>query len=265
MPEFPEMTIIAEQFREHLVGRRVEGVEATLLPAVRPEPEEFTQKVKGQAISGAARRGKEAILKLEGGDSIWFARGLGGALRYLEAGEKFDETPQVTVLLDGGARLVLARAFMGHVYLVEAKDYEKEWKSKGPEAVSEELTLEVLKRRLASSTPIKARLMDQKVIAGIGNTYGDEILFRAKINPFRSSKDLSDEEMKHLLEKMKEVLTESIAEDGEEEYYDMFGKYGRYAFRVHDQAGKPCPVCGEKIVHKAGKGAKADYCPRCQV
>jgi len=242
MPELPEVETIRRQLAEKIIGK----------------------KLNGQKIVAVRRRAKILLIDLADGSSLVFHLKLTGQLIF--NGQPTAQTRQVFVF-DDGSRLVFndVRKFG---WWKKVKNTESIEKKLGPEALEIDLNTfrNLLKKR--PKAKIKPLLMNQQFIAGIGNIYSDEILFAARVLPWRMVKTLSDAEIKKIHQKIKEVLKKAIQFRGttEQYYRDACGQPGNYNqhLKVYQREGEPCFVCGQKIKRIKMGGRSAHYCPHCQ-
>ncbi|NLL89946.1 MAG: bifunctional DNA-formamidopyrimidine glycosylase/DNA-(apurinic or apyrimidinic site) lyase [Dehalococcoidales bacterium] len=267
MPELPEVETIKNDLMPHVAGRIIESVtlfwDRTLQ---QPSKEEFTRLIAGQKISGIDRRGKYLIFELESGYRLIMHMRMSGSLMLGR-----DNPPPHTravIHLDNGSAIYFndPRKF-GRMQLV--KDCGCVLGKLGVEPLGEQFTVEMLAELLANrKTPIKGILLDQRLIAGIGNMYADEALFASKIHPTRPADSLTKKEIKQLHQAIREVLRLGIKNKGASvtNYFRPDGETGtaHRQFKVAHCKNKPCPVCGtplERIrLHQRG----TYFCPNCQ-
>ncbi|OGZ18999.1 MAG: DNA-formamidopyrimidine glycosylase [Candidatus Nealsonbacteria bacterium RBG_13_42_11] len=242
MPELPEVETIRHQLAKKLIGK----------------------KLNGQPITKIRRRAKLLIIDFKDGSSLVFHLKLTGQLIF--NGKPSSYTRKV-FYFDDGARLVFndARKFG---WWKKVKDTKKTESQFGPEAL--EVDFPTLKDGLKKHprAEIKRLLMDQKFIAGIGNIYSDEILFAAKVHPFRKINTLNDQEIRQIHQNIKRILKDAIQYHGTtaRDYSDAYGNQGNYASRlkVYGQEGKKCPRCGT-IIKRIKRGRSSHFCPKCQI
>jgi len=270
MPELPEVETIKNELLPHVVGRHITGITLFWEGIVRqPAVQEFRSRLTGQEITGIARRGKYLIFSLSS-DDLWITHlRMTGALII---GQNSAEPPRFTraiIHLDNDTGIFFRdpRKF-GVMWL--AKDTNSIDSKLGPEPLEAAFTPQVLAERLARRTaPIKALLLDQKLIAGVGNMYADEALFAAKINPWRPGGSLSQEEVERLHRAIQRILWAAIGNKGAsvDTYFRPDGTEGtaHFEFKVaHGLGGKSCPVCGTTIERTVVRNRGTYFCPRCQ-
>ncbi len=242
MPELPEVETIRIQLYKKIVGK----------------------KLKGQKIIDLRRRAKILIIDFNNGSSLIFHLKLTGQLIF--NGKPSPYTRKVFIF-DDGSQLIFndARKFGWWRMVKETKSIEDQF---GPEAL--EVDFKIFRDNLKKhpKTKIKTILMNQKVIAGIGNIYSDEILFAAKIHPLRLVKSLNNEELGRIYQKTKKTLKKAIIDKGSsvEYYLDAYGAKGSYAkkHKVYQKEGKKCRRCGQFIQKIKVNGRTARFCSNCQ-
>jgi formamidopyrimidine-DNA glycosylase len=270
VPELPEVEHVARQLRAELPGRRIVSV-TVLWPRTLGgmEPPEFAARVTGQTVRAIGRRGKHLVVELDGGDALVIHRRMSGNLLFLPPEER-DPWARVVFGLDDGRALVFSdpRKF-GRALLVRQDELGDVFAGLGPEPLEETFTAADLEARLrGSSRAIKAALLDQSVVAGLGNIYADEALFRAGVNPLRPAASLSAEEIARLHDAIRETLLLGIENGGttfgrHRDVYDEAGTNLEY-LNVYRRAGQACRVCGQPIERVVIAQRSAHYCPHCQ-
>ena len=270
MPELPEVETIVRYLRERITGRVITGA-TVLFPGMVENPgAEFCGHVIHNRIDGVARRGKMIIITLSGGHSLLIHLGMTGRLLILPASADLEKHTHVLFDLgpDEQLRYVDVRRF-GMVLSMETGLVEPFLQSK--KLGSEPMTIEAKEFRSLLSTrraAIKGLLLNQSLVAGIGNIYADEILHRAGIHPLRAAADLSLSEGKALHRAMVEVLNEAIEKKGStiSDYVDAEGKSGSFQnhHRVYRRTGLPCYTCGSHISREVVAGRSTHYCTVCQ-
>jgi len=274
LPELPETETIKRELEDTVVGLRITGVDIAVERVLRMDATEFARRVEGATITGAGRRAKIIMLHLSSGDTLLFHLMMAGSLLYRPAGIERKEKTQVVFVLDNGYELRYKdfRLF-GYVKLLSGADVTQapEFAHLGPEPLADDFTLEVFGERLARRPRacIKALLLDQSFVAGLGNIYVDEILFYARVHPLRRAGSLSAAESARMYEGIRSILTRAVAERGSSFslFVDLFGNPGNYhnLLSVYGQTGKPCPGGCPGVVEKikvAGRGTH--ICSHCQ-
>lgn len=271
MPELPEVETIRLTILPKLKGRKIvsgEILHEKMLLGISPE--EFFQRVSGRLITGLERRGKYLLLELENNLVIGLHLRMTGRLSVETSGSLLEKAIYFRLFLDNGTELRFRdqRKF-GKVFLYEREKPPLALVNLGPEPLSPEFTVSVLKERLGRrSLAIKKALLNQEIIAGIGNIYADEALFAAGIHPARPVNSLTDAEIDALYHAVRKVLNEGIEFRGTtfRDYRDGEGRAGSYQnkLRVYGQKGKICSQCGG-LIHKMNFGGRGThFCPMCQ-
>jgi len=270
MPELPEVETVVRGLRAPLIGRTVEDVWYELPKVIgNPTPEEFSARIRGQTFRAINRRAKFIICELDR-DILAVHLKMTGRLYVSDdrAGADDDRWVRFRLQLDNRQRLNFsdARRF-GRVYL--AANVQEIAPDLGPEPLEDEFTLEVLRQRLTGHRRvIKALLLDQTFVAGIGNIYADEALHRAGIHPLRPANELADNDIKRLYDAIRATLTAGIDYEGASVnwYRKPDGTRGESQehFYVYGREGQPCLTCGHVIekIRVAQRGTH--YCPHCQ-
>lgn len=265
MPELPEVENVVTSIKPYLMGKKIIGADVFYPPVLKEEDEAI---IMGERIGAITRRGKYILFHMSRGYLILHLR-MTGQLFYRESKEERDKHTHVILHLDDGHYLAYrdVRKFGGFTF-IEKDDLEGYFKNRlGVEPLS--LGLDDFKKMVKGKKgPLKRTLLDQKWIAGIGNIYGDEILFDAGIHPLREGTDLNDEEMERLYQSMQKILLRAIERGGSsvKDYVDGEGKEGAYQkeHKVYGRKGAPCVVCGEPLVKIKVGGRTSVYCPCCQ-
>ncbi len=271
MPELPEVETIKEDLSELVVGSSIEKAEMLASALVeQPSPEEFSRRLQGVRITGARRRAKHLIVELESGEYLVFQLKIGGQLLLVPPVEAPATALMLILHLDGGRRLFLRdETGFTRARLLDADGLEARLSALGPEPFEEGFSAEYLRKVLGSRrVQIKPALLDQKVVAGIGNIYVDEILYDARLHPRRKANTLSGEEWEALYEAIKKNLTAGVEHRGTTVrlYRDVLDRPGRHQnyLRVFEKHGERCPGCEGVIVREKVGGRATHFCPGCQ-
>jgi formamidopyrimidine-DNA glycosylase len=267
MPELPEVETTVRGLARVLQGRRISRVEARRADLRRSFPKDLGQRLTGAIVTDLGRRAKYGLIRTDRGDTMIFHLGMSGSWRIDHA--QLEKHDHLLLETDEGRRLALndPRRF-GSVDLV-ATDELEEWpafKALGPEPF--ELDARELWQRLDGRTAaIKLLLGDQRIVAGLGNIYVCEALYRAGINPKRPAGSVSLERLKRLVAAIQEVLNEAIEAGGStlKDFISPDGELGYFSknFSVYDREGLPC-ACGGTVKRIVQGGRSTFYCPRCQ-
>lgn len=271
MPEMPEVETVRRGLEEIVIGKTVSSVTVTWPRIIQAEGgvEAFESRMPGQQLEKVGRVGK--FLLFYWTDVTWVAHlRMEGKYLYDPTDCPVDQYTHVICHLTDGHDLRYrdVRKF-GRIHMVEKADTEAEIaKLKlGPEP--KDLTVDYLQKRFDKTTrPIKAVLLDQGVIAGIGNIYADEILFAAKIHPEQSARSLYDEEIQAIITESRRIMASAIEVGGTtiRTYTNTFGENGRFAdyLKVYGKKGQPCPRCGTEIEKISVAKRGTHFCPHCQ-
>lgn len=270
MPELPEVETVVRGLREPLVGRRIDSVWYEREKVIQlPSAELFSARIKGQTVKAINRRAKYILCELDH-DILAVHLKMTGRL-FVAAPENQppeDRWIRLRLGLDNGEELCFsdARRF-GRVYL--AGTVAEITPTLGPEPLEDAFTPSLLKQQLQGrSKQIKALLLDQSFVAGVGNIYADEALHRAGIHPQRASDSLKTNEIKRLHGTIRAVLNEGIEHQGASVnwYRKPDGTKGESQdhFYVYDREGEPCLTCGTPIIKIRVAQRGTHYCPQCQ-
>lgn len=274
MAELPEVETIKNDLRALVVGRRITGVAVADPTLVRyPSPEQFGDELRGTEIVGADRRAKYLLIRLSGGAILVVQLMITGQLLLLPPSAAPSKSTRLILDLDTGQQLRLVDS--SHYARVNLVCNEEELYRHlplgelGPEGIAPDLTRERFTEMLAGRrAQIKALLLDQRFLAGLGNIYVDESLFAARIHPARRANTLTPEEAARLYDAFRRILGESIARRGTtiRSYKDVLGRKGGYQehLQVVMRAGKPCLGCPGQLAKLTVAGRETYYCPNCQ-
>ncbi len=287
MPELPEVETVCRQLEPELEGRRIEQLEVLDARWCRPQPPaELEAAVSGRKIVGLGRRGKYLLLGLDGRQTLVMHLRMTGNL-VLEGEEKLDPSEGMRLYegerstserhlrarfrLDGGRQVWFTdpRRF-GEAFLLDDVDLEARFERLGVEPLSDAFTAEELGEVAAGRTaPLKSFLLDQSRVAGVGNIYADEALFRARLHPLSPAGSMRPEHLEALRDGVVAALEAGIDGGGAsiDDYRDGRGEKGRMQdeFLVHTREGEPCPRCDGTIERIVVSGRSTYYCPACQV
>jgi formamidopyrimidine-DNA glycosylase len=279
VPELPEVETMRRDLDREVVGKKIKTVEATGLRSIRrhKNKKEFIAKLEGRKITGIQRRGKYLLLKLDGGEVLVIHLGMSGQLLRAKGPKEpmAKHTHVVLTFTQGGQlRYVDPRTF-GELFVTALDDVEQavpELAHLGFDPLDDVMSWSRFGAILqAKKAKLKPLLMDQKVVAGIGNMYADEILWAAGLRPDRGSETLSSQEVRRLYRAMVETLQDAIKHRGsslaDEQYRDLFGEVGAYQgeHKVYDREGEPCRRCRTPIARVKAGGRSTFSCPQCQV
>jgi formamidopyrimidine-DNA glycosylase len=267
MPELPEVETIKNELAPWLVGQsftKVVILDAKLVSGCSTE--EVRRGLIGQKIESLERRGKYLIFHLSNGGSLIIHLRMTGSLLLNPRG--VDRYVRAVFHLSNGHRFVFSdRRRLGVMWLVD--DANTVVCKLGPEPLDKTFTSRVLQERLGRHhIPIKAALLDQHIMAGVGNMYADEALFAARIHPLRKADELSPKEVRTLHNCIRRILRAAIGSKGAsvDTYVRPNGELGtaHSDFKVAHKRGEPCPTCGGAIERVAVQTRGTYFCPKCQ-
>jgi formamidopyrimidine-DNA glycosylase len=274
LPELPEVETLRRGLERHLTGRTITSARVPVPKMLKgriTDPEAFDAALQGRRIENVGRRGKHLIFRLDAGYYLLLHLKMRGQLLVAAPGEVEDKYLATTLELDDGRALRFYDMWTWGELRILTEDElaaHPPLRVMGQEPFSKDWTpavlLESLSRRPRAA--VKAALLDQAVVAGVGNIYADESLFRARISPLRPAGAVSAEEAARLHHEVRAVLAEATEGGGttSDNYVDSDGRVGRYAPRVYDRAGQPCVTCRAALVRTKVIGRGTTYCPACQ-
>lgn len=269
MPELPEVETTINDLKPYIIGKCIEKVNILSNRTVaEPSVDLFREGLANRKIKSLSRRGKHLIFELDNGKFLIIHMRMTGALLLKPSAEEPAKAVRAIFYLDDGTAIHFSdiRRF-GKMWLVKNKS--EVLGKLGPEPLAPEFTPEILAGILDNrKTPVKPLLIDQTLIAGIGNMYADEALYYARIHPLRPAGSLSRSEIKRLHGAIQKVLKQGIRNNGAstDTYIRPEGTKGKaqLEFQVAHRKGEQCPVCGGSIeritVHQRG----TFFCPQCQ-
>jgi formamidopyrimidine-DNA glycosylase len=264
MPELPEITVLACQMKRELMGKTISGVKV-LQPKCLNVPEEaFVESVAGAQLVDITHRGKWIFCKTTQG-WLLLSLGMGGEI-LLTTREMLPEKHRLVFDFDDDACLAINFWWFGYCHYAVNLANHKMTARLGPNAL--DLTLDQFRELLRGRRGgIKSFLLNQSHIAGIGNVYVQDPLFKARIHPLRRINTLGEDEIETLWEALRETLQESVDHDGSAWEMDLYGQKGRWDssfFLVAYREGQPCPECGTTI-EKIKTGSTSSFvCSQCQ-
>ena len=282
MPELPEVETVMRGLEPVLTGQRIDRAEVNRADLRWPFPDRMADRLTGQTIIGLRRRSKYILADLTSAETLLIHLGMSG--RMLISGHTlgdFHHThpapakhDHVVLHMGQGVRITFndARRF-GAMDLMPSDATETHWliSSLGPEPLGNAFDEDYLVARLkGKNTPIKTALLDQRLIARLGNIYVCEVLFRAGIQPARKAGRIAQARVRGLVPIIRDVLTEAIASGGSSlrDYRQTDGELGyfQHIFRVYDREGQPCvtPGCDGVIRRIVQSGRSSFFCPQCQ-
>jgi formamidopyrimidine-DNA glycosylase len=271
VPELPEVETIARFLRPLVVGQRVQAVIRLDPRMVKHSPlaaDDIRRALTGSPISGVRRRGKFLLLAVPGGAALVLHLGMSGRLLWQPATAPWPAHTHLVLRLAGGElRLADPRRFGRVAWTASHRRFGQGWL--GPDPLSPRLSAQALARRLAGRrAAIKAVLLDQAVLAGVGNIYADEALHIGRVHPATPAASLDHQAAARILRGLRRALKTAIAHGGTSfsDFVDALGHPGRHQdyLRVYGRAGQPCPRCGAPVARMTVAGRSSHFCPRCQ-
>jgi formamidopyrimidine-DNA glycosylase len=287
MPELPEVETVRRGLAPAMEGERFDKVEVRRGDLRWPLPKGFAQKLHGKLVEGLGRRAKYLLADLSSGDVLLMHLGMSGSFRvgrngtpgsYYHERSKSTAHDHIVFHMSNGTTVTFndPRRF-GSMKLVPRARLEQEplLRALGPEPLGNEFDAVILAKACAGKkTSLKAALSDQRVVAGLGNIYVCEALFRARLSPKRQASTIADrngrpnERAERLVEAIKVVLLDAIEAGGSSlrDHRRADGSLGdfQHNFKVYDREGEPCPDCRGKIKRIVQVGRSTFYCPSCQ-
>lgn len=282
MPELPEVETVKAGIAPIMAGQVIALAEVNRPDLRWPFPENMADRLTGRRVLGLRRRSKYILVDLDIGETLLIHLGMSGRMLVSGAAQGVFYHPHpapakhdhVVLHMDGGARITFndARRF-GAMDLMPTATQDDHWliRDLGPEPLGNGFDETYLVARLkARNTPIKSALLDQRIVAGLGNIYVCEVLFRAGIDPRRKAGQIAARRVASLVPLIRDVLNEAIAAGGSSlrDYRQSDGELGyfQHGFQVYDREGAPCvtPDCGHPISRIVQSGRSSFFCAQCQ-
>jgi formamidopyrimidine-DNA glycosylase len=270
MPELPEVETVVRELRPLLLRRRITSVEIKGAALRHPWRPEWTDRLLGQRVNFLQRHGKWITSMLASGDYLVFHLGMTGQLTVVDAREPLATHTHLVFGLEQGHRQLRFRDIrrFGSAQLFDPHSYDRYFDGKlGADALV--MPASYFREHLArANRPLKALLLDQRVVAGVGNIYADEALFQARLHPTRIARELTPAEADRLQRAIRGVLTRAIKKRGASirNYVGGSGLRGEYQneFRVYGRTGQACRRCDAAVACIRLAGRSTHFCPRCQ-
>lgn len=262
MPELPEVETVARTLAPYLEGKRIEKVLVHHAPTIHtPGPQAFARLLAGDRVLAVTRRAKYLLMPLESGCTWGVHLRMTGQIRLTPGGHT-----RVEVRTDGQTLYFNDPRTFGRMYLW---DGAPQLPPLGPEPLSEAFTPAFLQGQLQKrQAALKGVILDQKVVAGLGNIYADEALFRSRLSPFKPANEVKPAEVKRLHQAIQAVLVEAIERCGTtfRDYRDVYGEVGTYQNQlgVYGRSGEPCSTCSGPIQKTVLAQRGTHFCPKCQ-
>jgi formamidopyrimidine-DNA glycosylase len=271
MPELPEVETIVTQLRARILNRKISEV-VIRTPAILKSPRSlFEKKLPGKKVDKISRRGKFIRIDLEGENTLWFHLGMTGQLLWREDLQALDKHAHLILSFEASCERLIFRDIrkFGGVAISNGNPelLPTSVRLLGPEPfeIQQDDFAALLKKRTGI---IKSLLLNQRLLAGLGNIYADESLFRAGINPRKRAIRLTQLELERLYKAIRETLREAIASGGSSlsDYIHINGESGKFQnkHQVYGRFGKPCKKCEASIRRVRLAGRSSCFCPQCQ-
>jgi formamidopyrimidine-DNA glycosylase len=280
MPELPEVETVRRGLLSAMEGKRILHVHMRRKDLRFPFPENFNQRLEGSRITRLGRRAKYLVGELSNGEALIMHLGMTGRFTVMgkkrgefhhEAGED-EKHDHVVFDMQGGARVVFndARRFgFMDLWPLDDIDHYAPFHGMGPEPISNAFSGAYLEEAFdGKKAPVKAALLDQNVVAGLGNIYVCEALFRSGINPKKLAGAIKRDRLERLAVEIRKVIEEAIEAGGST--ISDFGKpdgdlgYFQHRFQIYDREGEPCVTCSKSVKRLVQSGRSTFYCPTCQ-
>ncbi len=270
MPELPEVEIVRRGLAQRIIGRKIAGVEVYLDKIARPDSETLRRELTGLTVQGLRRKGKVLLWDL-GRRLLAVHLKMTGRFDFVAPGEPLEKHTHFCLTFNGAPFELryhdLRRFGWLHVVRPEELDQQPFWSELGPDAL-EVAEDEFCRLMAARRGRLKPLLLNQSFVAGLGNIYVDETLFRAGLHPLTSADRLGRTERRKIHAAMKEVLELALKHGGSSiaNYRDAEGNLGYFQTRhlVYGKADEPCPRCGATIERIKLGGRSSCFCPECQ-
>jgi formamidopyrimidine-DNA glycosylase len=270
VPELPEVESVRRRLAPLLEGRRFQRVEVSDPRLTRPhDPQRVARSLEGERVAALDRRGKYLIVRFESGRALLIHLRMTGSLLHGELGD--DPYRRAVVRLDDGSDVAYrdVRRFGTWELLERGEEADYLAARLGAEPLARSFTAVRLGERLAGRrAPVKAAILDQRTLAGVGNIYADEALWHAQIHPLREARSLDEGEVAALHRGIRKALQRGIARQGStlRDYRLPDGASGsmQHEFNVYGRGGEPCPRCGTPVEKIRAGGRGTWYCPACQ-
>ena len=271
MPELPEVETVRRGLEQLVVGKTIASVTCCYPKMIVTGLEEFETRLPGQTIIAMRRRGKYLIFQLTDNVLVSHLRMEGKYFYYADAVPERKHAHVFFEFTDGGTLVYEDVRKFGTMELLQESDLPAYFASKklGPEPREADFALADFAQALSKSKkPIKSHLLDQTLVAGLGNIYVDEVLWRAQVHPARPSSGLTAQEVKAVHDFTIQVLAQAVEKGGStiRSYSNAFGEDGTMQdyHMVYGKTGQPCPRCGTPIEKIQLGGRGSHFCPHCQ-
>jgi formamidopyrimidine-DNA glycosylase len=266
MPEIPDLEAIRGFLNQRLRGARIERADFLIPVVFRVPKEEFVRVLDGNTFGETARRGKFLIFHLQSGHLLVINAMLAGRFQYVQPDKKRKARTAMVIATDAGWELRYSDdRVMGKIYLIAADRLNDvpQFKEMGPDAL--EVSREEFALRIRKFTgQIKNILVNHRFVAGIGNAYADEILFAAKIHPYRKRTALKEPDIHRLYDTIHKVFDWATPIVARQMRDELNYEERRDFLKIHRKGGEQCPVCGTRISEITAGQRITDFCRNCQ-
>jgi len=271
MPELPEVETVVRGLKEQALGKQINKVILIYTRIVKTDPDIFIKVLKNNTIRDILRHGKYIFIELDDQKMVVIHLRMTGQLFLAELSRQKDKHTHLEIILkDSSSKIVYrdVRKF-GRFELINKKEKAGYIASRKIADDALKISLTEFSNNLRNKQrSLKALLLDQSVIAGLGNIYVDEVLIREKLSPLTKASELSQQQLKHLLGTIKIILKQAIAKKGTtfSDYVTSYGSKGKFqlSLKAYQCEGKPCSHCGTLICKTRVAGRGTYYCPHCQ-
>jgi formamidopyrimidine-DNA glycosylase len=271
MPELPEVETVVIGLREQVLGKQISNVIVNYKPIVRSDLPYFKQTLKDNKIAAIHRHGKYIFMELKDQKLVVIHLRMTGQLFLADDSDKRDKHTHLEILLKDSKKKIVYRDIrkFGRFELIDKKDLENYITSRKLAQDALSISFDQFYSNIKNkSKGLKALLLDQTIIAGLGNIYVDEVLIREKLSPLTRPADLDKAKIKNLLVTIKKVLKKAILKKGTtfSDYVTSYGSKGKFqlSLKAYKCDGKPCPHCGSVICKTRVAGRGTYFCPECQ-
>jgi len=270
MAELPEITKLAVQMKETLHGKTIQTITVLQEKCSNVAPEVFQERTAGAKIEDISNKGKWIITKLSNGENILLSLGMGADVLYFDKEENASDKYQIKILFRDGTGYTARFWWFGKFLLVSDNQLASEPNTKdiAIDPFDDKFTFDYFSSLLkGKKTQIKAFLMNQKNVGGIGNMYMHDILFKARLHPQKKIPNISKDEISLLYYSIKEVLNNSKEKGAfayENDFFGQKGGFGMEHFLVGYKENQPCSVCGDTIISIKTGSTSSFICPACQ-
>lgn len=272
MPELPEVEQVKNSLKAYINDKKITTVTINIERLIKyPSPSEFVKQIQGRTFTNLERFGKYLVFTMDNGQLLVIHLRMTGSLIYKQNPQEEVNKPRIIFELNEGTMYYCDTRTLGTIHLIDLseKGMIKGLNSLGVEPISPDFTVKYLQERFVTKKRlVKAALLDQSIIAGLGNIYVDEALAKSKIHPKRLTNHLSEQELAILHDNIKEIIKVAIANRGTtfRDYKDADGNSGNNQDKllVYGRGGQLCKLCGAVLTYEKIVGRGTVYCPQCQ-